>query len=655
MAEQNTVPSVSAAIVGMTDVGRVREHNEDSFLVLERDGGRRPKSGEQVDVALRTAALMVVCDGMGGAAAGEVASRMAADRVAQVLGEADLTNVSPDQIASLMDRAVQQANTEIFEKARGNADFKGMGTTLTAAIATPGRLYVSQVGDSRAYILRKGLLNQITKDQSLIGQLIEEGTLTEEEAEKLGGRNIVLQAVGVEETLRVDTKNWPILRGDVLVLCSDGLSGMVKDSRIREIVAEAGTNLQSAAEKLVAEANANGGRDNITVIVARFDGEGLRPPMETGEGPVEAAGASFRAPPPPEVPNPMKKVGIWGAALVGLIAAAFFVFRPTTGNIGVAVVPAGARVELLDERGNVLRTVAAAQGAVELEQVEFGTYRLRASADHYFQQTTQAFEIDKSGNYPLKPIHLAPKAATLVVVTKVDDVTVTVKVASPHENYPDYEPAAKKLPDAGDSWETGNVPPGLLELVAVRPGFRDFRLSSVQLAPDAEKRIEIEATEEVRGTLVVEAPEGFSVRVLTEAGHEVAKGAVPGTGRWTSDAVRVGRLTVVATAPGYREYRSPPFDLSEGAAQTVRVEALAEEVRVTVRGLSSRVEVVAEPFENGRWGKPQSKSLEEGVTKPFRLPPGKWRFRYGDADEATAVVLDLKAGSEPLTLDLEKR
>lgn len=218
-------PTARADVVGMTDVGRVREHNEDTFLVMNRADGRRGDNAERMDLPLDGALLLVVCDGMGGAAAGEIASRMAADRVATDLGKADFGNSSPDQIASLMDHAVQQANTDIHEAARTNPSQKGMGTTMTAAVVTPERLFVSQVGDSRAYLLRKGLLNQITKDQSLIGQLIEEGTLTEEEAEKLGGRNIVLQAVGVEENLRVDTKYWPVLRGDVLLVCSDGLSG----------------------------------------------------------------------------------------------------------------------------------------------------------------------------------------------------------------------------------------------------------------------------------------------------------------------------------------------------------------------------------------------------------------------------------------------
>src|SRR6185295_5932566 len=253
--------SARAVVMGMTDVGRVREHNEDCFLVMNRGDGRRGENGKRFEAALDGALLLVVCDGMGGAAAGEVASKMASDRMATELGTAAFSNSSPDQVSALMDHAVQLANSDIHEAAKANATQKGMGTTMTAAVVTQGNLFVSQVGDSRAYLLRKTNLTQLTKDQSLIGQLIEEGTLTEEEAEKLGGRHIVLPAVGVEERLRVDTKYWPILRGDVLLVCSDGLSGMVKDQRLKDILLAAGEDVGKAAENLIAEANKNGGRD----------------------------------------------------------------------------------------------------------------------------------------------------------------------------------------------------------------------------------------------------------------------------------------------------------------------------------------------------------------------------------------------------------
>ena len=165
MAAEGPSPGARAHVVGMTDVGRVREHNEDSFLVLNRTDGRRGGHAERFETELDAALLLVVCDGMGGAAAGEVASRMAAERVAKELGTADFAASTPDQIAALMDKAVQQANTDIHAAAAANPSQKGMGTTMTAAVVTPGRLYVSQVGDSRAYLLRKGLLNQLTKDQ----------------------------------------------------------------------------------------------------------------------------------------------------------------------------------------------------------------------------------------------------------------------------------------------------------------------------------------------------------------------------------------------------------------------------------------------------------------------------------------------------------
>lgn len=647
MAEDNTTPSVRATIVGLTDVGRVREHNEDSFLVVDRDGNRRGQPGQVLDVALRTASLLVVCDGMGGAAAGEVASRMAADRVAQVLGDADFATATPDQIASLMDRAVQAANTEIYEKARGNPDFKGMGTTLTAAVATPGRLFVSQVGDSRAYLLRKGLLNQITKDQSLIGQLIEEGTLTEEEAEKLGGRNIVLQAVGVEETLRVDTKSWPILRGDLLVLCSDGLSGMIKDAQIREIVAASSADLGSAAQKLITDANANGGRDNITVILARFDGEGLRPPMET-EGAIEQAGASFKAPPPPEVPNPMRKVAAWGGVLLALIAAAFFVFRPTKADLEIGVLPDGATVELLDANGAVVRTESSRGGSVRIPDLEFGSYVLRATAERHFVRQTEAFEIAEPGTYPMEPIRLAPKPVTLVTRSNMPDVQVVVDVASPHPDFQDFH-AEFRIPNAGDENRTGNVPAGRLRLRATRPGFRAFE-TEVDLEPDRERVVEVPATDEIRGRLEVTAPAGFRVRVLTGGGDLVSEGATDGS-TWARD-VRVGTLTVVASAPGYAEFRASA-EVSADATARVAVDAIAESVPVALRGRSGQ-EAVVEREEGGLWQDAGSRLLDGGASKtPVRLRPGRYRVRYRSAPPASARTFEVVAGGAALEIDLE--
>src|SRR5437868_6816211 len=139
MAE-SAKPTSRAVAVGMTDVGRVREHNEDSFLLMNRAGGKRAGSAERMEIDLGDVLLLVVCDGMGGAAAGEVASRMAADRMAAELGAADLATSTPDRVAALMEQAVQKANVDIHDAAKANPSQKGMGTTMTAAVVTPERL-----------------------------------------------------------------------------------------------------------------------------------------------------------------------------------------------------------------------------------------------------------------------------------------------------------------------------------------------------------------------------------------------------------------------------------------------------------------------------------------------------------------------------------
>jgi serine/threonine protein phosphatase PrpC len=653
MAEGTAGPSVTAAIVGMTDVGRVREHNEDSFLVLDRDGGRRPKPGERIDVQLRTASLLMVCDGMGGAAAGEVASRMAADRVAQVLGEADLGSVTPDQVASLMDRAVQQANAEIFEKAKANPDLKGMGTTLTAAIATPGRLFVSQVGDSRAYLLRKGLLNQITKDQSLIGQLIEEGTLTEEEAEKLGGRNIVLQAVGVEEALRVDTKNWPMLRGDVLVLCSDGLSGMVKDARIREILTECGDDLSKAAEKLIAEANANGGRDNVTVIVAKFDGEALRPPMEGGDVTMEAAGAAFKAPPPPEVPNPMKKVAGLGALLLAAIGGYFWLTRPTTADVEMKVAPDGATVVVRGAAMPEPRTFTSAGGFVRMDGLPIGTFEASVNAPRHIPKSS-SFAVESPGIQTIRTeVALVPNPVTLVLRSKAPNVTVRVRVTPSHPENSAVD-RTERIPEAGQERRMVNVPAGAIELVATRPGYRQHRVAEALLPGEKEleeRTYDVPLTEMIKGRLRVAASEGFRVRVLDEDGAELAAG--PAGQHGFASEVRVGRLTVVASAPGYREFRAQ-VEVKEGEETTVSAQAEAEEVRVTVVGRAAP-EVVVDRLVDGKWKRDwDSRQFTQGFTAPpFRLAPGTWQVRYGDRSEG--LKFDVNAGQDAFEVDLERR
>jgi protein phosphatase len=189
---------------------------------------------------------------------------------------------SEDRFASAIKRATAAANSHIHTFALEHPEYRGMGTTATVAGVLGDTVYVAQVGDSRAYLVRNGVGQQITKDQSLMQKLIEAGELTEEEAEQSERRNIILQALGPEATIKVDLTHQRVRRGDVLVLCSDGLSGQVRADEITRIVTEE-PDLVAACKRMIDRANEMGGPDNITVIVARFDGEGLADPAATDD------------------------------------------------------------------------------------------------------------------------------------------------------------------------------------------------------------------------------------------------------------------------------------------------------------------------------------------------------------------------------------
>jgi protein phosphatase len=269
---------IRVQVFGKTDVGRSREHNEDRFLVADltrKDASLLPQV-RQHDLGER-GSLFVVADGMGGAAAGEVASQMATDTIFAHLMKAwnAETEATPQRFAHRLKEAVEVANANIHAHAKAHPEVRGMGTTTTAAGLLGDHLYLTQVGDSRAYLVRGGVAHQLTKDQSLMQRLVEAGELTEEEAAHSERRNIILQALGPDPKVKVDLTHQEVRRGDVLVLCSDGLSGQVKKEEIAHIVTQA-SDLAAACEKLIALANQRGGPDNITVVMARFDGDGLR-------------------------------------------------------------------------------------------------------------------------------------------------------------------------------------------------------------------------------------------------------------------------------------------------------------------------------------------------------------------------------------------
>jgi serine/threonine protein phosphatase PrpC len=268
--------SIQVSVSALSDAGQTRQHNEDRFLIANlttRDmlgvGQHRYQLGPQ-------GSLLMVADGMGGAAAGERASQMAADLIYEQLamGWCSEQNPNPELFIVRVREAVERANRRIYDASQSQPDLMGMGTTATIAGLLGTRLLLSQVGDSRAYVIRDGVAVQMTRDQSLVQHLLDTGRVTQEEAHEMAPRNLILQALGPSPSVEV-VQGWqPIVRNDVLLLCSDGLSGLVPPEELAHEVQSA-SSLGEACERLIAVANERGGPDNITVVVAHLTGDGL--------------------------------------------------------------------------------------------------------------------------------------------------------------------------------------------------------------------------------------------------------------------------------------------------------------------------------------------------------------------------------------------
>jgi len=275
--DRMTNGAVRVSVFGKTDLGRSRDHNEDTFLVADLSTGNASLQPEVRSHAIGPrGSLFMVADGMGGAAAGELASAMAADLIYRHMATAWATdpNQSPDQFAFRMREAVELANGQIYSYARQHPEVRGMGTTVTAAGVFGRDVYLAQIGDSRAYLVRGAEAIQLTKDQSLMQRLVDAGELTEVEAEQSERRNIILPALGPDPRVKVDLTHQPIRRGDTLILCSDGLSSVVRREEFAQLAREH-DDLPALCAALIDLANARGGPDNITAVVAHFEGEGL--------------------------------------------------------------------------------------------------------------------------------------------------------------------------------------------------------------------------------------------------------------------------------------------------------------------------------------------------------------------------------------------
>jgi len=241
---------VHITCAGRTDVGIIRSGNEDSYLMVPDRG------------------IFVVADGMGGHAAGEVASEMAVRFVARDLGS--LKGLSDDQVAERMRVSVRTANSAIFQRTLTEHDKRGMGTTVTALVLYDTRFLIGQVGDSRCYLLRDGKLTQITKDHSYVQEQVDAGYLTPEQARSHPYSNVITRCVGANSDVMPDVYVGAVRPKDVFLLASDGLTGMLEDHQLAEVL-HADRMPQEQVDALVAEANRHGGLDNITAIIVRID------------------------------------------------------------------------------------------------------------------------------------------------------------------------------------------------------------------------------------------------------------------------------------------------------------------------------------------------------------------------------------------------
>ncbi len=261
-------------IVCRSDVGLVRERNEDSVLVADLDSEEVLEQSKLVESRGQRGPLLIVCDGMGGVAGGDVASQLAAKVIHEDM-QASMRSKNRSVLARSMRRAVRRANQEIVAAGEANKKVRGMGTTVSAAAFVDNMAVLAQVGDSRAYVLRNRALTQITRDQSVVSAMVQAGRISEQEAQYSMQRGRILQALGASADVEVSLSIAELRAGDCLLLCSDGLHGQVTDEGIRQAMCT--DDLEGAASALVALANEAGGGDNVSVVLARFTGADLRP------------------------------------------------------------------------------------------------------------------------------------------------------------------------------------------------------------------------------------------------------------------------------------------------------------------------------------------------------------------------------------------
>lgn len=234
------------------DRGVSRANNEDACFVIPSDD------------------VYIVADGVGGNSSGEVASRTAVSEIAMMVNDKDMKELkSEDEIFGFFSEAIESANEKIYLMGRDDRNYRGMATTVVAAYLKKGEAYITNVGDSRAYLLRNGKLKRITKDHTYVNELVEKGVITEEQAEMHSQRNVITRALGAEFSVTPDFYRFRVFRGDILMLCSDGLYGEVPEEDVTEILRGNGS-MTDICQELVDKANELGGRDNITVVCLKI-------------------------------------------------------------------------------------------------------------------------------------------------------------------------------------------------------------------------------------------------------------------------------------------------------------------------------------------------------------------------------------------------
>lgn len=278
--EHVTDAALSVNYCGSTNVGRVRKNNEDNHVICDLTTGevRQAHAGTIPNVGPR-GVLLLVADGMGGEACGEVASSTCVEVLPKKLQEllAPLAQVSEADFVHAIKEAISFANLTILTMARQNVQYGGMGTTVTAVGLLGSTIFTGQVGDSRAYLLRNGKAVQLTRDQTLLNYLADIGAPLPADPENDHRKNILTQAVGSADSLDIKVTRSEARRGDRLLICSDGLYNMVNDPLLEKYGVQPG-DLSSPCQSLIEEANAHGGTDNITVILAELSGAGLADP-----------------------------------------------------------------------------------------------------------------------------------------------------------------------------------------------------------------------------------------------------------------------------------------------------------------------------------------------------------------------------------------